>query len=85
MAGLSPRNIFFKTHSQAKTHREACGGDYLKAKSLNFPQNSEELADVLKFFTLKPGEQTGTVHQKFIMFNTFWFKKIFQSCNVILI
>jgi hypothetical protein len=24
--------------------------DYLKAKSLNFPQNSEELADVLKKF-----------------------------------
>jgi hypothetical protein len=35
MAGLSPRKFFFKTHSQARTHREACGGGYSLAFNLD--------------------------------------------------
>jgi hypothetical protein len=45
-AGISPdesgggknQNFFFKTHSQARTHREACGGGYAKASMLAFEQ-----------------------------------------------
>jgi hypothetical protein len=38
--------------------------DYVKAKSLNFPQNSEDLADVLKYFYAEARRADGAPYTK---------------------